>query len=344
MIVFVKTFIQNGIILFFLLFPQVLFSTELVGILPFTNQRAGNQKNDWLGFYIQARIEANLRQKASWQFHSLSVLRLWNSKSNSPDAVSSENSILISGSFQLVLQTGYINVQIARTNSSVHSQEILEGYFTQDKLDEKIDQLSQTLGKWIKPDFNIKKPIHFPQLNNGGIKDFFEYRRIMYEPVSLPEIRHTLQLLDLTESQNSCEMTIDTAEGMLILSQDFEGVEQTSLLNKVEGLLKRTIRICKKNARLISLLAETFYLKKEEISWIKKTALEAIRLNSQDDLGYVLIAIISEPGSTKGIKNLTALKKVNPWICQRNNGGYPQFQKGILRRELSGLFKKKCGE
>jgi len=344
MIVWFKAFIQSGIFLFFLLFPQVLCCAELVGVLPFVNQRVGNQSNDWLGFYIQARVESNLRQDTDWQFHTLSVLRLWNGESIPPVAISAQNSILISGSFQRVLQTGYIISKISRQNNSKHSQRSFEFYFTDKNLDSIIDQLSQKLGKWIQSDFKTGKPVHFPQSDISGIKDYFEYRRIMYEPESLPQIRHTLQLLDLIESRNSCEMAVDTAEGMLILSQDLAGIEQTSLLKKVEWLLKKTIKGCKKNARLISLLAETFYFKKDSVDWIRKTALEAVDVNAQDDLGYALLALIADSGSSEEIKNRSALQQINPWICQPYKEGMAQFQKGILKRELSGLFNKKCGE
>ena len=325
------------LITFLLLFSELPVAGELIGILPFSNQRIG-QENDWLGFYIQARIETNLRGGSNWNFHNLSTLRLWKHKTNMSQPVSPHHSILIIGSFQQVMNLGYINVRVQRIQGLAASAEkAFEVYFTRDNLEEKLDILSTEIGQWIEPGFKLNEKKGFPSHKETGVREILEYRQLLFKPAVIPEISLTRQLRDIMSGDAPGEFIADLAEGLIIISLEIGGNEGNSILKESESLLRIATRTHIDCSRLFSLLAENYYFSKKPLSWVRKTAKQSIEFDSQNDLGYLLLALARDSSSDTPANTDNELDKVNPWIWPEKTTDAVQFQKGVMKMELFGL-------
>lgn len=338
MIVFRKTLVCYVYLLFVLLPPQSALCAELVGVLPFSNQRYQKQ-DDWLGYYIQARIKTNLSINSDWKFHQPSVLRLWLRRVDRSLPVSPLNTILIQGTFQRVVDLGHISIRVQRNRPGKASAQNFEISFFTEKLDEQIDDLSKTVGLWIHPDFNLKSRADFPRMNLPGMKDILQLRQKMFEVGNPPDIQTILTLEKVVDDRSPHEMISDLAEAMLVLSRSLQEKEQKLLLTRTELFLRKAIMINRKQSRLYALLAETYFFNNGYASWVEKTAKDAVHFDSQDELGYILSVISNESDAEARKKDIEHIKQVNPWLFSKAINGSALFQNGILNEQLSKLVK-----
>ncbi|MBT3225895.1 MAG: hypothetical protein HN580_13465 [Deltaproteobacteria bacterium] len=336
MIVFCKTLICYGFLIVFSFFSHSALCDELVGVLPFANQRY-QQQDDWLGYYIQARIKNNLGSNSDWKFHPQSVLRLWALRTEQSRSISPLNTILIEGSFQQVVGLGYISLRVKRNIPGKEITENLEISYSADNLDNQIDRLSKKVGVWIQPDFKLKIRTDFPRKDLPGMKEIFMLRQRMFSLGDPPDIRAILHLEEIVDEGSPPEMIADLAVGMLVVSQFLEGKEQKSLLKKTELFLRKAILKNKKSARLYSLLAENYYLSGNYVSWVEKTAEDAIRIDPQNELGFILKVIVNDSDDETRKKDVEQIKQLNPWLFSKAVNGGNLFQKGILKNELSRM-------
>lgn len=335
--VFKKTLICYGILIVLSHFSHSVLCAELVGILPLSNQRYQKQ-DDWLGFYIQARIKANLGSNSDWMFHSQSVLKLWVLRPDRSLPISPLNTILIDGSFQQVGRLGHISLKVKRYLPKNEIAKEFDISFSADDLDNQIDHLSTKVGIWIWPDFRLENRSIFPVQNWPGMKEIFQLRQQMFQRGGdPPDIRSILYLEELINENSPDEMIADLTEAMVILSQFIQAKERKQLLNRTIAFLKKAILNNKKSARLYSLLAEAYYLNNNYASWITKTAADAIRLDAQNDLGYILKIIVNDLDAEAMAEDIEHLKQVNPWLFIQTIDSGVLFQNGILKHELSLL-------
>ncbi len=337
MIVFKKALICYGILLVIFHFSLSVSGSELVGIFPFSNQRYQKQ-NDWIGFYIQARIKANLCNNSDWQFHSQNVLNLWALRLDRSLPISPQTTILIEGSFQQVAELGYVSLRINRYNSEKGSAVNFEQTFSKTLLDTHIDELSLRIGRWIQSDFSLKQTATFPHQGMQAKKEVFSMRQKMFEPGKPPDVRMILYLEELVNTNSPFELICDLGESMMIMSQMLERREQKIVLGKIETLLRKAILKNRKRSRLYSLLAEVYYLNDNYASWIEKTADDAIRFDAQNDLGYILKLIINDSDADMRKKDMESLHQVNPWLFSESLDGGALYQKGILKEEISRII------
>jgi len=311
--------------------------SELIGILPVSNQRT-ETKFDWLEYYIQARIELNLRNNSNWLFHSNDVLHLWQNRSEATQPISAKNTIVVDGEFQLVLRFGYLRLRATRFHQSSKEVKNFEVTFSEDNLDDVLDNLSLLVGKWINPVFKLSQRIADQNYNTKGIKEIFGYRAQLYKSNALPDIKQILIVRDLIGKDSPAGWIGDLAQGMIILSQFFEGKDKTYLLDQSEMLLRNAIKSKNIHARLYALLAETYYFKDALPSWIDKTAKESVKLDPQNDLAYLLIALVHKPESQLEYNPIEQLNMVNPWLRKDLNKEEAQYQKGIFTEDLKKIL------
>ncbi|MCP4754490.1 MAG: hypothetical protein GY866_26710 [Proteobacteria bacterium] len=228
-------------------------------------------------------------------------------------------------------------MRVRKTRNSVTDEKIFELAFTEKTLDRKLDAISLDVGRWIKPEFAIRKTVSFPSLHLPDIKDVFRYRRIMFGAHEIPEIRLTLHLLDRLTVRSPPETIADLAEGMIVLSQKLEGEETTSLLDRTESLLRKAIIEHKNSPRLYALLAEVYYFQHSATPWIERTAEEALKLDPQNDLACILLALIRDVDLDGEREHLGRLKAINPWLFMDDPNSAVRFQKGILMSEVHAL-------
>jgi len=339
MIVFKKTIVCYGILFVIFYFFYSVLGAELVGISPLSNQRHRKQ-NDWLGYYIQARIKANLELNSNWMFHPPSVLSLWALRPDRSQPISPQTTIIIEGSFQQVVELGYISLWVKRIMPDEEGMESFEISYTQNNLDSQIDLLSKQVGAWIQPGFKLKKAAMFPQQGQPGVLEMYVMSQKLSAPEGLPDIREILYLEEIVGKTSSYELICGLGEAMVVLSQSLEGRERKSILKKAEVLLREAILNHKSRSRLYSLLAEVYYLSGNYTSWIKKTAEDAVRFDSQNDLGYLLKIMINDSDADARSKDVDLLRQVNPWLFTDAVDGARFFQNGVLKEELSRLKKE----
>lgn len=333
-----QSFIFKLSLLFFVVFPTSLLSTELVGLLPFTDQRS-QQKNDWLGYYMQARLEFNLRQSTDWEFHTQSALRLWKYKSQATGPISSQTSILIMGTFQQVLNFGQIDLDVRRfSGGTVQASMHFEESFSNETLGESLDLLAAKLGQWVQPEFQLKTQDVFPDYRSLIAKEVFDYRRVLFLPGGIPEVSLTQKLLDQIDEKWGADPVADLAEGLIIISSELIESERNGVLNEAERVLRMATRKYARSARLHALLAEVYYLKRSDALWVETTAQKAISLDPQSDLAYLMLALVSDATSDAFRDSLMAVRQVNPRVWPDQVGETIRFQKGVLELELFGLM------
>jgi len=307
---------------------------ELVGIVPFTSQR-DNPADNWLGFYIQARMQSFLANGNECNFHSLNTIRMWQFSSELSSPISIQNTLLITGSYQVVLDQGIVEIHVERF--SPHSiSKTFEISFAVEELESKLDQLFSLIYKWVFPRSNLKRSFEYPPHNKKGIRDIFQFRELLFNPISKPEIHHIDHIRDLIDSEDLAEFVSDLAEGMIIVSTELLAKERKVLLEETERLLRSAAMKHFKSSRILSLLAETYYLNKKENAWVKKTAKQANDLDSYNDLALLLQILSNSEQNDQVNLILKKLNDVNPWIWpdeteERNKA---HFQKGIYKSEL----------
>lgn len=313
-----------------------VYSKELVGILPFTNQRT-NQEFDWFGFYLQAGIQSYLERGCNCDFNTLSTLRLWKFNAGPDKPVTSKNTHLIDGSYQQVLDYGYIEIRLI-DYSQPEKGRTLDFSFTDDSLESKLEERLLEIGQWISPAFTQDKEFEFPGYNEGHAKDLFRFRMELFDKSNQFEIKDLFRIQKLISATAHPEFISDFAEGALIISSDLPSSEKDLLLEEIETLLREAAMKHVNHSRIHALLAETFYLRKKFPSWIQATAEQAVKQNPQNDLAHLLLIMTSD-ASGDGIKDeIRQLDLVNPWIWP-NETDAAQFQKGIFNLELSSIGK-----
>jgi len=320
-------------------FHHVL-GAELIGVLPFSNQRYQEQ-GDWLGYYIQARIQANLKNNSDWRFYPQNVLSLWSLRTDQSLPVSPQTTILIEGSFQQVAGFGYISLQISRCNTKEKQQDKLETTFETDHLDHAIDELSALVGRWIDPKFLLREPAGFPVLDSDLTQPLLNLRKRLFRNEGMPEIRSILFLEEKVSESSPYQVICDLAELMLISSQLLENREQKLVYSRVESLLRKAILKNRKQPRLYLLLAEVYYLNGSYAAWVEKTADDAIQLGDVSGLGYLLKELVAGPENARDSQNIDRLNEVNPWLLSGKVDSAEMFQQGLLKEELLQLKQRK---
>lgn len=291
---------------------------------PLTNQR-NHEGSTWLSYYIRARVEAGLHQQRDWNFHSRRALK----------ATSPQLSILITGSFQKVLRYGRLNLYVRRTADSPLQEQEFSASFSEADLDLVIDRLTKKIGLWISPTFSSPE-LSSIAYGNSWTEKAFRLRRQLLEGRELPD---EVELLDLTlnypELQQIPDHLSDLIEGILILSMNRSGRARLKLQKQAEELLRGAVREHPRHAGLRALLAELFYLKTKQLDWVEKTAEEAIALDAQNDLAYLLLALARGFSTGSGKEALLRLVAINPWLFSSSSlEAAAHYQGGILKNEL----------
>ncbi len=317
--------------------PNPASCSELVGIVPFTNQR-DNPANDWLGFYIQARLQSYLAEGCDCSFLSLSIIRLWQHQANRTIPVTIENSVLIMGSYQQVLEQGILDISVKRF-SPLNEQKEFKISFAKDELELDLDLAFKSIAEWIDPGFKQMKPFNYPRHEGSEVGKIFEFRKMLYAPKTIPELSSLQQLKTLVNSNSPQEYIADLAEGMIYIAHQLPTVEKQPLLNEAERILRSAAMQHIKNSRIHSLLAEVFFLTGKESSWVIKTAEQAINLDKNNSLALLLLILSETDDRIKTRESVNKLNDINPWIWPEQSEGedFPQFQKGIFNTELISL-------
>ncbi len=344
MSVFSKAFIS--VFISFLLFvPSIttVFSRELVGVVPLTNQRA-NQANDWMGFYIQSRLQAYLTETIKADFYPLETLRLWQYKSKSSIPVSKNNSVLITGTFQQVLQLGVVNIQVQRFLPEKRRQ-LYSIQFSMDAFEGELDKLFGEISLWINPGSKQLTGFDYPTPQSIRTETIFKYRQLLYSPGIIPDTAITQRMKGLVKENSRAEFIADLAEGMVILAKNLLLEEQKALLGEVEQLLRSAAGKHIMSSRIRSLLAEIYYLNNKSSEWVTKTATEALNINPNNSLALLMQILASEIPDSDIKTYVDKLYKINPWIWAGKNSKQEivQFQNGIFRTELLQLSENVKG-
>ena len=318
--------------------PHPVSGNELVGIAPFTNQR-DNPANDWLGYYIQARLQSFLAEGCEdCRFHSLSTIHLWQHQVHKGVPITVQNTVLITGSFQFVLDQGILDISLKRFTPRNDQKEFAIS-FARDELEIKLDKLFLSVAKWIQPGFRHKNRFSFPRHTELTIQKMLIFRKSLYEPTSIPDLNSIRELNRQVKKQRYDLFVADIAEGMIFAANQLLLAEKKTLLIEVERMLRSAAMNYVNNARIHALLSETFFLLGKQGSWVSKSAEQARDLDENNSLALLML-ILSDSGEKKKTRDMVhKLNDINPWIWpdKKETSDLPQFQKGLFRSELESL-------
>lgn len=326
------------VILICSLSPHPVSGNELVGIAPFTNQR-DNPANDWLGYYFQARLQSFLSEGCNdCRFHSLSTIHLWQHQANKGIPITVQNTVLITGSFQFVLDQGILDISLKRFTPRNDHKEIVIS-FAKDELELKLDKLFLSVAKWIRPGFKHKNRFSFPRHTDLTIQKMLIFRKSLYEAKSIPDLDSIRSLNRQVKRKRYDLFVADIAEGMIFASNQLLLAERKMLLNEVERMLRSAAMNYVNDARIHALLSETFFLSGKQGAWVVKSAEQARNLDENNSLALLML-ILSESAEKKNTRDMVhKLNDINPWIWpdKKEKSDIPQFQKGLFRSELESL-------
>lgn len=316
-------------------FPSPASCKELVGVVPFTNQRQTFNEN-WLGFYIQARMQSYLSQSCSCDFHTLDTIRLWQQKADADTPISIQNTILVSGSFQKVLGQALVEIKVKRFSPEI-KETGFQSAFPIESLGSHLDQLSQSVVEWIQSSPAKALPFSYPDSSETGVVDFFRLRQELYATHSIPKIESLKRVRETISDMTPGEYVADLGEGMILMASELPAEQKKQLLEEAERLLRTAAMKYLNNARIHALLAEIFFLAGKEITWVEQTARQANKMDPFNDLALLMLVLTKTESDGKIVSTLKQLNDINPWIWPDQDGSRAQFQKGLFRTELLSL-------
>lgn len=322
-----------------LITPYRAFSKELVGVLPFANQRI-NPSDNWLGYYIQARMQSFLENNCDCSFHSLETIHLWQNQASFSTPISVGSKVIISGSFQVVLEQGLLEVTLNRISPVLQSQAIKID-FSIGELELKLDQLSLTIANWIGQKSKKQERIDFPGHTEKGIKELFRLREKLYQPGMAFDMNLLRKPLDYLKIHKHNGFVADVVTGMLYASESLTIEENKRMLAQAEQLLRTAASGPEKNARIHALLAQVFFQSGKETSWIIKTAEQAFEQDKYNELAILMLILANAESEDNNQSLIKQLNDVNPWIWpdETKNESQAQFQKGRYQSELLSLHE-----
>jgi hypothetical protein len=321
------------------LFPFPLIGGELIGVLPLTNQRL-KADSDWIGFYIQARMEALLRRNSDWRFHTLRTLQSWQFGSDRSQPVTSHSTVLIAGSFQQVGDFAYIQLQAKRYRPQSGPGKTFEVTFALVKLDEVLTEMAHRVGNWIQSGFTVREGVDFPSFGDPEVETFFRMQHQLFQPGAFPETRLVLRLLDAFSSERPVAYSVGLAEGMLILSLRLTETERDDIIRKTETLLRQAIEKNRSDPFVLGLLAETFLIGGKPMAWVEKTAMEAVEQDRELALGHVLILLSADLDEPALADRLEQLNAANPWFWEVVQHERVSFQKNLLNEAFRAYLDR----
>lgn len=315
----------------------VVWASNLIGVLPFTNQRTETE-SEGLGFYIQAWLQEYLSQACICKFHTLNTLRLWQYSAKTLQPVPDQTDFLISGSYQMVLETGFLSIELTNFKSDQIEKEF-EATFEISELTSQLQQLAKDLAKEIDKNFKLPAENTLPSWKLQSTRDWFAFREKLYKPKVAPEVWEVLKLKEHIDRQKSPELLADFAEGMIVLSSQLMEKEKEELLAEIETLLRKGAIDYLKNSRIHALLAEVYYLRSKPDEWVIQTANQALRYSELNDLALVMLLLSQKEEDIEEVSLRERIDSVNPWIWPnpdpKNNP--IEFQKGLFHTELIEL-------
>ena len=325
-----------------ILLPFVGHSTEL-GVFPFENQRNNSQQN-WLGYYIQYRLESSLFQQTGLIIKPLSFLRLWQFNANNSDTppasdLNPKPFFLISGSYQKVFDTFYLQVNLTDNLKNVIKSKEIEIPFKD--LDKELDHLlADICGSFVKK-WNIESK---ELLFSADMQPLFELREYLYKPgieIS-PDLFYCIY--SLMDKYPSIIFKRDLIKGLLVFSRLNLNNNGTRYLNLAESWIRKFLKEEEKDSFLNAYLAEIFYLKDFDKAFIEKLSLSAIKFDSTTNaLPYLLLSLTKGLTAVESEGYLKKLDEINPWIIPEDHSDKVQFQHGILTHYIIENFNQASG-
>lgn len=312
-----------------ILFPFIVSGHE-VGVLPFENQRNNAQQN-WLGYYMQYRLESGLSQQPGLTIKPLSWLRLWRfniesaQKTPHPESTSRKFHI-ISGSYQKVFNMMYVHLTLKDSHGNMLATE--ETDFLLMDVNERLDQMLMRLYHTIGKKLELKRTEDFTFSNE--ISPFFNLRHFLFAPdvkVS-SDLFYTAKLR--LKQYPVTAFRQDLIESLIIFSRLKVEKGGARYLDLAESWTRKFLKKDEKNVRLKGFLAEIFYFKEAGKSFVRKLSETAINNDPNFDLPYLLMCLINGIATDESEEYLKRLEQINPWIIPKDRSETVQFQHGIL--------------
>ena len=320
-----------------------MLGNQWVGILPFTNQRS-TPAEDWLGHYVQARIQTFLQLNSDWTFHSQESLRLWFYKTKPqltlPSPINRFTTLLIHGDYQKVIDL--VSVRLSITKFDLKSGEIITDQFQKDflfdQLENEIDQLALRLGQWASPEFKLLESSNYPKSKLLSHQNLMSLSATMFAPKVLPETGLVLSLMDDPEIIDQPKALSILSEAMIVLSQNMNDKDKVYFQNQIDKKLRSALRSSPNHSDLLALFAENMFFMQEDNALVNQAAKSAILSDSNNELAYLIFSLSGKVENTDKTESLQYMKEINPLLWPDATSDAIQFQKGILTSKLLSFF------
>ncbi|MCP4295614.1 MAG: hypothetical protein GY786_08415 [Proteobacteria bacterium] len=301
--------------------------------MPLANQRY-SERDAWLGYYIQSRIKSGLASRKGWAFHSLRTAQLWKAQSKNLSNISPDTTILITGSFQKVLNFGKLSLLYRDYRQNPYREREFDQEFTLSNLDQLIDELTLKIGNFISDDFNKLQLNDGLKVSSDITEEIYKLREVLLDPLKKLNSKKINWLLQQPEIDGQMEAIEDLIESLLILARKAPGIKGKHLLQPVAEMLKKNLVKFPDSAHLIALQGELFYFAKNYDA-LESAASRAIQIDPRNELALFMLSLSKGLSTGGGKEAMAELVRINPWILapslSRNASIY---QKGILDKEL----------
>ena len=323
----------------FVSFTQPL-ANQLIGVLPLTNQREIPQ-DDWVGFYIQSRLQSYLTESLSAEFYPPETLRLWYHRSKNRGSVSKKNTVILTGSFQKVLQIGIIDIEVKRILPEKTSRRF-KTQIDWSNVTKELDTLFHQISVWIDPKAKAVQNLKHPQFDSEPFKVSMEFRKELFFSGKTPEVQAVARMKTMVNHNSHPETVGDFAAAMIMLTENLLLNEKKSFLTSLEQLLRSTAMNHPKNARIHALLAAVFYLNHQEPGWVLATSSKALEVNPHNSLALLMQIVTSESPDSDIKADVDKLYEINPWIWPRSGMTEMdvRFFNGVFDNDLQKIIEK----
>ncbi len=311
-----------------------LISSELIGVVPLTDQRYSD-RDAWLGYYIQSRIKTGLASRKGWAFHSLKTIQLWKAQSKTLSNISPDTTILITGSFQKVLNFGKLSLLYRDYRQNPYIESEFDQEFSMSNLDKLIDGLTLKIGNSISEDFNKLQLNDGLSVRSDITEEIYKLREDLLDPLKKLNSKKIYWLLQQPEIDGQVEAIENIIESLLILARKVPGVKGKHLLRPVAEMLKKNLVKYPASAHLIALQGELFYFAKNYDA-LESAASRAIQIDPRNELALFMLSLSKGLSTGGGKEAMTELVRINPWILAPSfSGNALVYQKGILNKEIN---------
>ena len=282
--------------------PSLVRAKSLLAIFPIENTRITSDY-DWFGSYVEGYLRANLTRMGQVDLISFEVLRTAPEKGPLV-----WGGYRLGGTYQKVGRLVQIKLALSEKGEEVQSW---ERTFKPQEMADQLQALGKAVLERVAP--GAQWPANEFYLDpSEETASFFKARHKRFTQAEGPSLQEAYRLFTRFGEYEEPLIIAEVATQLYLASIN-EPKEMVELLKKGERLLRRGLVAHPDSAELLAALALGYYLTRSYPSFIEKTAEQALRRDSRQDLALWMKILSVGMQSGQGHELLLQFRGLNPY-------------------------------